>query len=65
MSRSYGFWSYSNMRLYLTYFPLFFNFLRKKSYFKREAYSLWIELKEKKPLTKSKGSATSEENRGF
>ena len=24
MLLSYGFWSYSNMRLYLTYFPLFF-----------------------------------------
>ena len=24
MLRSYGFWSYSNMRLYLTYFPLLF-----------------------------------------
>ena len=52
MLLSYGFWSYSNMRLYLTYFPLFFfnfnfNFLRKKyfSVAKHTDYEFNLKLK--------------------
>ena len=42
-----------------------FNFLRKKYYYWKEAYSLLVELKGKKSLTNPYLSATNEKNKGF
>ena len=57
MLRSYGFWSYSNMRLYLTYFPLFIflTFYVKSTLIAGEHTDYELNLKRKKdPKTNMK-----------